>query len=206
MKNLYTLPLLIISNLGFSQCEILGENTIDTGKTYEYSINNELAQCKQCHHWTTIGNTSIISDNRLNSISVKALSPGKATIALQYLSNQGLVKCSKEVEIITFSSSTQNSSTDNRKNGDCDIQVSNFKEVKISAQKIAFLTENQQDLVYTWEAHYKDNTKVSSNEKVPQFPFSEDNPITKVEVKIFSKTCYSKFSKNYDGNFWKYLK
>lgn len=207
MKKLQMFLLGLTVNLAFGQCEILGNAHLNTSDTAKYSISNELAQCKQCHQWSVIGNASIIGDYRQNEITLKAHSQGTATLSLQYFSPQGLVKCSKDIHIMgqgTAHTPTRKSNVSHDKN--CDINFNGYKEVKMDNHSILFYPDTQQELSYTWEVDYKDGSQETSSEKVPQFTFSENNPILNVHIKVFSKSCYKRLTKTYDEGFWKNVK
>lgn len=200
MRKLNILFFVLFTSLGFAQCEISGSSTIYTGESAIYNISHELAQCRQCHYWTSTGNVSIMGDNRQNSVSVKALSQGNATLTLQYFSPTGLVKCSKDINVAISTVPPKNMDSD------CDIDLANYKEVKTGNNTIAFFPETNQDLNYTWNVFYQNGTTLSSSEKVPQFIYAQENPIVKVEVKVLSKICYKKFTKTYDAYFWSVFK
>lgn len=205
MKRITTLFLTLLSVTIFAQCEISGKNTLFIGETSTYSIGNEVSQCKQCHQWNSQGNATINSDNRLNSVNVNALSAGKATLFLQYFSHQSLVSCSKDILIVERKN--QNTTQNNPSNdSDCDISFFNFKEVKINENNIALFPDTQQDLKFKWEVNYKNGDTKTFDEKVPQVPFYKENPIVNVKIQVFSKTCYKKFTKTYEGMFWEQLK
>lgn len=203
MKKQAILFLGLMMNWAFAQCDIEGNSQISAHDTAVFGIGNELAQCKQCHQWSVEGNATIVGDNRQNKVSVKAQSSGKATLHLQYFSPQGLVKCSKDVAIVGGNAAPK---TERKTDADCDIQFDNYKEVKMGANAILFYPDTPQELTYTWEVDYKDGTKKTSSEKVPQFPLYENNPIEQVKVRVFSKSCYKKFAKTYNQSFWELLK
>lgn len=203
MKKLSTLLLGLSAALGFAQCEILGNSTLNAGETATYSISNELAQCKQCHYWNVEGNTEIIGDNRLNLVQVRARNSGNSTISLQYFSPNGLVKCSKDVVIVKGTENAHRplKNTDN----ECDIHLTNFREVRIDTNTIAFFPDTSQELHYAWKVIYSDGSEATSNDKVPQFSNTVLKVIESIQVQAFSKSCYKKFSKTYNETFWKAL-
>ena len=201
MKKFSQLFLVLVSTLGFAQCEITGKSSLVVGETAEYNISNESAQCKQCHQWTISGNAVISSDDhKLNNIRIKALAAGKTTLSLQYFSSHDLVKCTKEINITDDKAPTAKTTESN-----CDVPSINFKEVKIDNSTIAFFPESKENLSYTWEAFYADGKHETSAEKVPLFSINEQNPIIRINVKVFAKNCYKIFAKTYDTSFWKYF-
>ena len=201
MKKFSQLFLILVSTLGFAQCEITGKSSLVVGETAEYNISNESAQCKQCHQWTISGNAVISSDDhKLNNIRIKALAAGKTTLSLQYFSSHDLVKCTKEINITDDKAPTAKTTESN-----CDVPSINFKEVKIDNSTIAFFPESKENLSYTWEAFYADGKHETSAEKVPLFSINEQNPIIRINVKVFAKNCYKIFAKTYDTSFWKYF-
>ena len=160
-----------------------------------------MAQCKQCHQWTISGNAVISSDDhKLNNIRIKALSAGRATLSLQYFSSHDLVKCTKEINITDDKAPVAKTTESN-----CDVPSISFKEVKIDNSTIAFFPDSKENLNYTWEAFYADGKQENSAEKVPQFSINEQNPIIKIQVRIFAKNCYKILAKTYDASFWKYF-
>lgn len=195
---------LVIANFGIAQCNISGGSHISVDAISQYSVENELAQCKQCHQWSVSSNAQIVGDSRENKVSIKGISNGNATVSLQYLSPQGLVKCSREVTIV--GESTAIPSVEKKNEGDCDISLENFREVKLKGDMVLLYPDTKEDLVYFWEANYKNGMKETSSEKTPEFKLQLDNPIVSVQIKVFSKSCYKTFTKTYESNFWKFLK
>ena len=201
MKNLVVLLFFTAFTTTSAQCNIEGKTTLNIGETANYGVANESAQCKQCHQWAISGNAVILSnDHKLNNISIKALSAGRATLSLQYFSSHDLVKCTKEISIIDDKAPIAKTAEDN-----CDVPPINFREVKIDNSTIAFFPDSKENLNYTWEAFYADGKQETSAEKVPQFSINEQNPIIKIQVKIFAKNCYKILAKTYDASFWKYF-
>ena len=201
MKNFVLLLFFTAFTTTSAQCNIEGKNSLNIGETAEYSISNESAQCKQCHQWAISGNAVISSDDhKLNNIRIKALSAGRATLSLQYFSSHDLVKCTKEINITDDKVSAAKTTESN-----CDVPSISFKEVKIDNSTIAFFPDSKENLSYTWEAFYADGKQETSAEKVPQFSINEQNPIIKIQVKVFAKNCYKIFAKTYDASFWKYF-
>lgn len=206
MKKLGQLFFILSSTLGFSQCEITGSSTAIVGEKSTYTINNDIAQCKHCHQWTSTGNGVITSDNRLKSVQINPQSAGNITLATQYLSDNGLIKCSKEVNIIAKENTeTTASSAKPAPQGNCDIDTNNFETVKINGERLTLMPNSHQDFKYTWEINYKNGQQVKSTERAPQVNYSKENPIVSTSVMVVSKSCYKKLSKNYDDNFWKFF-
>ncbi len=203
MKKLSQLFFVLIASWGFSQCEITGNSSINVGEKNAYSINQDAAQCKECYRWTLDSKAMIVSDNRLNSIEINPINTGNATLSVQYLSHDGhVVKCSKDLHISL--TETANAS-EKAKNGECDIDVTNYETRKISNDRLGFFSNSSKDFSYTWEVTYKNGQKQTSTDNAPQFNYSKENPIISVSVTIASKSCYKKFTKTYDDNFWRFF-
>jgi len=83
--------------------------------------------------------------------------------------------------------------------------VTNYETRKISNDRLGFFSNSSKDFSYTWEVLYKNGQKQYSTEKAPQFSYSKDNQIVTVSVTVVSKSCYKKFTKPYDDNFWKFF-
>lgn len=214
MKKLLVLPLALISMVVYSQCSINGKDVISVGTTETYSIDNEVAQCKDCHLWSSVGgNATIQSDNRQNAIYLNAKNQGRQVISLSVLTPQGLRNCNKSIDIISQitpnsglqETNVDNSNLDKKENG-CNIKVNNFKEVKYSENIVSFFPNVMAgDFKYTYTAYYDNGEEFSSNEKVPQFPYSKENGIKSVKVKILASTCLKEFTKTYEANYWKFF-
>lgn len=203
MKKLSTLLLGLSASLGMAQCEILGNSTLSAGETATYSISNEWAQCKQCHYWSAIGNTEIVGDNRLNVVQVRARNAGNSTLSLQYFSTNGLVKCNKDIKVV--GQNAQNQQVQRNTENECDILLTNFREVRTDDDTIAFFPDTNQELHYNWKVVYNDGTEATSNEKVPEFEISAQRYIESVQVQAFSRSCYKKLGKTYNQANWKAL-
>ncbi len=209
MKKLSAIFLLFVAVWSYAQCSINGKSTINIKDTETYSIETNIAQCRECHLWVTVGgNAKIEGDNRLHTVKLKANSGGRTVLSLAYLSPVGLVQCSKNIDILdTSGNSSYTPAPNTSNNSNCDIDFKNYKEVKVSPNIVSFFPNvgADTDFSYTWTANYRNGDWKTSNEKVPQFPFSEENPILNVKIKVISKTCYKEFSKTYEGNFWKFF-
>lgn len=197
---------LFASAIVSAQCNISGKSSISVLSEETYTVANELAQCKDCHLWVTVGgNTTIASDNRQNSVKIKANSGGREVLSLSVLTPQGLMQCSKNIDIVDGNGALPVVS-ETAKSKNCDIQANNYKEVKYAEGIVSFFPNVTNDTFrYHWTANYFNGDTMSSTEKVPQFPYTKENGITKVVVKINSSKCLKEFSKTYDGNFWKFF-
>lgn len=209
MKKWYAILGLCFATLMNAQCNIYGKNTLQVGETEAYSVDVEAAQCKDCHLWTYTGNgISLRGDNRQNAVSVGATQAGRAVVSVTYLSSKGIATCSKNIDVVGAGSSyTPNHS--NPTNGDavCDVNVDNFKEVKVDQGIVSFFPMgDQSNFNYEWTALYFDGTTKTSSEKVPQFTYSAKNGIFRISAKITSKICYKNLSKTYESRFWSTFK
>ena len=205
MKNLLYLSLITISNTIAAQCSITGPSTIKIDESANYQIENDIAQCKDCHRWFTTGDYAYInSDNKLNNVTVKGLSAGKQTISLGIITANGFIQCDKNIEIVTDNSIPTNQPEISK---NCDIDISVFKDAKVDDSTVAFLptiTNNQYK--YDWVINYSNGQEVKSIEKIPQIKYNKTgNTITKVTVNILSSKCIREIHKNYDDKFWLYF-
>ena len=205
MKNLLYFGLIRVSNTIAAQCSITGPSTIKVNETANFKIENEIAQCKDCHRWFTSGDYALINgDNRQNNVSVKGLSQGKQTISLGIITANGFIQCDKSIDIISTEKETSNT-PEIVKN--CDIEITEFKDAKVEDGTIAFLpTMTSNQYKYDWTITYNNGQEVKSTEKVPQFHYPKTgNTITKVTLNIVSSKCIREIHKKYDDKFWLYL-
>lgn len=114
------------------------------------------------------------------------------------------MQCSKNIDIMDGNVAAP--FTQEPTKSKCDIEVSNYKEVKVSERIVSFFPNVTNDAYkYSWTATYSNGETMSSTEKVPQFPYSKENGLTRVNVKVTSSKCMRDFSKTYDANFWKFF-
>ena len=187
MKKFSQLFLVLVSTLSFAQCEIIGKSSLVVGEKSNYSIKKD-AQCKECYRWTSEGGILVESDNRLDSVETMPINAGNSTLSVQYISENGnITKCSKDISILA-KENLEETPAESAKKGDCDIDVTNYETRKISNDRLGFFRQKQY-----------------STEKAPQFSYSKDNQIVTVSVTVVSKSCYKKFTKPYDDNFWKFF-
>ena len=100
MKKFSQLFLVLISTLGFSQCEITGKSSLVVGEKISYSIKKD-AQCKECYRWSSESGILVESDNRLDSVEIMPVNAGNSTLSVQYISENGnITKCSKDISIL----------------------------------------------------------------------------------------------------------
>lgn len=208
MKKIASLFALFLFIISFSQCNISGKSSIKISEEETYSVPNEIAQCKECHLWISVGsNTAISTDNKLNFIKLKPNSAGRLILSATVLTSQGILQCSKNIDVLdnTKQSDNLDKATLTTINN-CDIQINNYKEVKYAENIVSFFpNETNNDFRYEWIVNYANGESMKSNEKIPQFPFTKENGIATVKLKISSKVCLREFSKTYDANYWKFF-
>ncbi|MEC5395587.1 hypothetical protein [Bergeyella sp. RCAD1439] len=204
MKKLLSLSAVLFAFWAFAQCNIVGRSNIGLGASETYQVENNNAQCPDCHQWTLIGGTAQIEGEfRKNNVKITPLSSGRSVLSLAMLTAQGVVQCSKSIDV--GSSGFASSAPEPRK-VDCDIDINGYKEVKYAQGIVSFFPSNtQNEYKYSWTAVYSDGTQKSSLEKVPQFEYSAERTITLVKVKITSTTCMKELSKTYETGFWKFF-
>ena len=99
-KFLFLLSFLSFTN-AFSQCNIKGNATIKVLETETYTVENDIAQCKDCHLWVNIGgNSELQGDVKQNAVKLKGTSGGRTVLSLVMLSPQGVVQCSKNIDVV----------------------------------------------------------------------------------------------------------
>lgn len=190
---------------GISQCYILGKPSIKAGETETYTVEKDIAQCGDCHLWTTHGGNVTLQGNvKQNSIKLTGNTGGQTILSLAMLAPQGMVQCSKIVEVtepvknITIYKTAPGST-----NANCDIDFNEYQELKVADGMVLFSpTETERNYKYEWTVIYSDGEQKQSTEKKPQFPFSQDHGIISVAVKMISGNCMRTFTKTYDSNFW----
>ncbi|MBW8359828.1 MAG: hypothetical protein K0M63_08535 [Weeksellaceae bacterium] len=213
MKNTLIFGSLFLSVFAFSQCSINGKSSIRVLDEEVYSIAGDLAQCKDCHLWVNIGgNAYTVGDNRQNTVKIKATSGGREVISLAVLSPQGLVQCSKNIDILdsaqTSAAAPETSEMAPAANiaVKCDIEVKGYKEVKYAEGTVSFFPDiTKNDYKYEWNTSYATGETMQSTEKVPQFPYTKEKSITKVRLKIVSQKCVREYTKTYDASYWKFF-
>lgn len=206
MKKTLLLTAIAVYSVAFAQCKIVGNSQAKTTQPETYTIENDNAQCTDCHLWSVIGsNAAIDGEFRKNSVKIVPNSGGRIILSLTTLTSQGVSQCSKNIDIADNSVAATPSP---EQNVNCDVEIKNFKEVKFAEGIVSFfpIEQNPKDFKFTWTVSYANGDKKESTEKVPQFPYSEANPINDVKVKIFSGTCLKSFTKNYEANYWKIFK
>ena len=209
MKKIIFISLLSFSIAGFSQCNITGKNTVYIGTAETFEIENDNAQCTDCHLWSTTGdNLQIQGDFRKKSVTIQPVTDGRTTLSLAVLTSQGLIQCSKNIDVIRTSSeeSQAGNNTVQQKNIDCDIDVYDYKEVRYSDGIVGiFPIPSNNNFNYKWTAVYQNGEEKTSTEKVPQFPYSKENGIAVLKLMTTSNKCIKNSSKTYDVNFWKFF-
>ncbi len=194
---------MLICTTAFSQCVIKGNASMKVNETQTYTVENDIAQCNDCHLWTNIGgNTSLEGDVKGKTIKLKANSGGRTVLSLAMLSPQGMVQCSKNIDV-SDSSPVPAETPKIVSNPNCDIDFNDYKEVKYSDGVVSFLSNIDNNFKYEWTAIYMNGEQKTSNEKVPQFNYTKENGIATLKVKIVSSKCMKNFSKAYEAAFWK---
>jgi hypothetical protein len=187
----------------YSQCNIVGKDSFSINDTETYTIENDNAQCSECHLWAVIGrNAQIDGDFRKNSVKIKPIAIGRTVLSLSVLSSEGFSQCSKNIDISADNASSTNSAS-NYNSVNCDITTTDFKEVKYGQGTVSFFPiPPNNDYKYTWTAIYFGGTQQESSEKVPLFPYNTDGGISTLKVKIMSSKCIRSMTRNYDPTYW----
>jgi len=199
MKKNLTLAAGFLATITFGQCTIVGNSTIKPNETASFSVDAK-AQCDECYFWKSSNEQSlkIEGNNKTNKVTATAASPAKNILSVSVLTNQGLLQCEKTLDVVdTKQNIIENS---------CGIQIDDFKDVKVTESVISFFpNENSSDYLYKWTVSYANGEAQESNEKIPQFFYSEINYIKTVKLKITSKNpiCSIILTKKFDQNYWK---
>ncbi|WKS94906.1 hypothetical protein [Riemerella columbina] len=198
-----------LSALAFAQCQIDGQSEIVLGSSASYSIEKEAAQCKECHLWKS-GDANILklgSEKRLNTIEVTAQQLGSTVLSISFLSPSGTKECQKEVKVIA-QPQKEIVAAPKPTNDSCDIDISDFKEVKINDGHIMMLPLGQDSNTpyqYLWDITYFNNQAFKFKEKTPNVSYNINDGIKDIKLKITSKKCIKELSKAYQTTFWYYL-
>ena len=206
MKNFILIFLLGITNWLSAQCFINGKTTLFLNQEETYTVD-EVAQCKECYHWT-VGNSEdvkLISEPKCNSIKLKGAKVGRVNLSISMLTNNGVIQCSKSIDVIAQNTVTGTASTSAPLN--CDIDVTDFKELRYSENQVVLIpNETQKSFSYQWIVVYQSAGEKVIDEKVPTVLCSLDDPIKEVRLRNNSPVCTRKFSKTYPVSFWNALK
>ena len=197
-KFLFAITLLNFS-FGFAQCTITGADQLQVGERQIYTATSSDPECADCYRWSYMDQKILLeSDTQKNDLTIKGAVPGEALLSLEIKTKNGTVKCDKLIKVIAPTSNIL--TNDNVK---CDIGVTSFKEVRVADNKVSFEPENtDKNLSYSWTVFYRGGTIKKSTDKKPQFDYSDNHVIDKVEMEVFLNRCSTKFSKSYDTNFW----
>lgn len=210
MKNFLFFITIFLCTIANAQCNINGKSTVEIQSEETYSIANEIAQCKDCHLWVGVGsNANFVGDNRQNTIKIKANNAGRQVISLSVLTSQGLIQCSKNIDIIDGKAKTKDSSIttlDPVQKIDCNVKISDFKEVKYSENIVSFFPIGEDvQLKFIWTATYFDGREVISKDKIPQFPFTKTDGIKSVKLQMISDKCLKSLSRIYENKYWEFF-
>ncbi|WP_304344173.1 hypothetical protein [Chryseobacterium koreense] len=206
MKKIILLLSLLIFGAGFSQCYIIGNPNIKVGETENYTVEKDIAQCKDCHLWTIYGDHATVDgDVKQNSIKLKGNTSGQTILSLAMIAPQGMVQCSKVVDVVEpVKNITINISSPEIAKPNCDIDFSEYREEKAAEGMVSFSpAKTENNYKYEWTVVYMDGAQKQSTEKSPQFPYTKENGIVTVSGKIISTRCMRSFTKTYDSNYWK---
>jgi len=203
-----------ISGLSFAQCTITGKSILKVQDEETYSISPDIGQCRDCHLWSNYGKSAtVIGDNKLSSIKLKANEEGRQLISISVLTSQGMIQCSKTIEILNgknYENAINGTSADIKQNTNisknCDIEVTDFKQGKFGEGIVNFFPNvSNNEYKYAWTVNYSDGSIMKSTDKTPQFPYSKEKSISIVKLQIFSKNCIKDLSRSYEPIFWEHF-
>lgn len=198
-KSLLILPLLMVGSSVFAQCNIIGKANVGINETAEYSVDME-GQCADCYQWKTINNQSVImGSGTQKKVGVKGTGNGQTLLSVTVLTPQGVSMCSKTIGV----GDVNNAPNNNRETEpNCDVDVREFKETKISEGLMAFFPSATNNVYnYQWTATYANGETKTSNEKVPQLQY----PMQTIKLRVTSKKCYKEYTKTYTDSFWRFF-
>ena len=210
MKKFVILIAVFLGVIVNAQCNIIGKSSIEIQSEETYSIANEIAQCKDCHLWVGLGsNANFVGDNRQNTVKIKANNAGRQVISLAVLTSQGLMQCSKNIDIIEAKAKIKDSNSitlDPVQKVDCNVQINDFKEVKYSENIVSFFPIGEDlQFKFIWTATYFDGREVVSKDKIPQFPFTKTDGIKSVKLQMISGLCMKSLSRSYENKYWEFF-
>ena len=199
MKKLLFLFAVLNFSFAISQCTIIGADQIQVGERQDFTAEISADSTANGYEWIYMDQKMIPqSELNQNSLTVRGSVPGKSVLSLEIKTAAGISKCQKSVAVIAPLSVTLDANAQK-----CNIEIDDFKEVRISNSKVAFeaIAPNN-NLTFEWTVHYRNGSKKVSTEKVGAFDFSNENVIDQVELGIADKKCTKKILKTYNHNFW----
>lgn len=241
IKNLFLLPVLMVGSFISAQCNIIGKPILSMNETAQYSVDVE-GQCADCYQWKSTGNNIVLmEEGKKKSINIKGSGNGNATLSVAVLTPNGMVECTKNLQITdkaspvtteapSIANNQANTTTNNVSNVDnatikayfstpeatmntdnvnpnCDIDILDIKEVKVSDNIVGFfpsVTPNHYK--YTWEVEYFNGEKSTSTEKIPQFSYDKkEKSFKSVNLKVLSSRCLRELTKTYTEGFWNFF-
>ena len=203
MKKILSLFSVLLMTSAFAQCNINGNSEIRVGTTSTYSVQNDIAQCRDCHLWENNGGVASLQGNvKRNSVRLTGNSVGKMTLNFAMLSPQGIVQCSKNIEVVDSSGRRSDFSSTNSSTN-CNSDFTDYAEKKNTDGMVTFVpSTNRTDYKYEWTATYSNGDSKTSTSSTPNFSYSKENGISSVTVRITSPNCISNFSKTYNATYW----
>lgn len=199
MKKLILATTFLQSIFAFSQCTITGADTVQVGERQTYTAANADAACENCYTWIYMKENIILeNESTTKDLTVKGARPGTANLSLEIKTNGKVSKCEKLITVIAPTTSVLEGDATN-----CVIAVEAFKEVRTSNKTVVFEPETTEtNFTYNWTIYYRGGEKKQSSERKPQFDFSDEHVIDKVDMEVVLGRCSKKVTKEYNTNFW----
>lgn len=201
-KILFTFSLLT-GTIAFSQCTILGNDVVRQGSRTSFSVSTT-AQCDDCYIWKATG-LQIVENKTSNTVSVLANESGPAQISVTVLTSTGTKECDKTVTVEAVKHDSLAIAKDSLAAMPCKIPIKDFLDVKVGTNMISFFPDvNTSDYDYKWTITYNTGEIKNSDEKIPQFPFSEAMYPATVRLQSFSRypICSQILNKSYPSEYW----
>ena len=199
MKKILLLTALLNSILAFSQCIITGADQLQVGERQVYKAAKTSVDSLDFYQWSHLDQKVLLENStQQNELSLKGAVPGNARLTLEIKTKDDVEKCEKIIKVIMPTSNII-TNTDPK----CDFALSSFKEIKSSDKTVNFEPETSEiNFTYRWTVYYRNGNKKVSTESKPQFEFSNEEVIDKVDMEVFRDRCTKKITKSYGGNFW----
>lgn len=201
MKKLFIIGGLTASFFLSAQC-IKGEQTIFLGEEATFTIDKDLAQCPDCHHWLIKKEQfKVNGEQKKNTIKLIPQQLGDFELSSAVLTSSGLKNCTLKVTVKEKS----NLQVQDNTTTDCKVNVTDFKEIRVDPTNVLLYPNNRtMTYNYTWDITYKNGKTAQLSDIVPTVNRSVNNEIKTIVLRVLTTSCVRTFTKDYDDTFWKY--
>lgn len=191
--------LMLLFPLAFSaQCSITGADTVQVGERQQYTAEDANA-CANCYQWTYPDQKIFLEgETTAATLTVKGAVPGTAVLSLKINDGNRTRRCKK---ILTVIAPLENSISPEATR--CDLPDFTITEKRLSDTEVEFSADVlPKDFTAHWTATYRNGDTRNAEGEIPKFPYSNGQPIDKVELHLKQGKCSKKITKIYDSNFW----